>query len=95
MFKDVNPMTPEQWADGFRYDTHPDKEIEWWTNLGGAFKYFTEGKGMSLEHRKDYYELCVSYFNNGPAALQTVTLRRLSKARAKGVIEILKKGRKE
>lgn len=92
-FEDVYRKTPEEWADGFRKDSHPEKEIEIWTSIGGAYNYFTKGKSMSPEHRMDYFRLVLMYFTNGPeTVLGTVQLERLSQARAKAVIAKIKEG---
>ena len=86
-FKDVCRKTPQEWADGFRYDTTPAREIAWWERTATAFEHFTLGKNLSLLHLRDYFELVCSCFNNGSRhALQTVSLTRLSRARARGVI---------
>ncbi len=91
-FRNVYRKTSQEWADGFRYDSHPEGQIAWWEVAAAAFEYFTVGKNLSLLHERDYYQIVMSYFNNGPKfALYTVELTRLSNARARGVIATLEK----
>jgi len=80
-------MTVAEWEDGFRRDMHPEKEIEGWIRIAAAYLHFTGDKKMPYEAKKDYFRISLSCTNNGcDAALEVMELRRLSKARARGVV---------
>jgi len=95
VFKEVNPLTVNEWEDGFRRDAHPMKELELWANMAGAFNYFTKGKHMSLAEKKDHFHIILAWTNVGAdRALNLVELQAMSRKQAEGVIESLKKGNK-
>jgi hypothetical protein len=93
LFKDVYPRSAQEWADGFRKDSHPEKEIAVWTAIGRAYSHFTSGKNVSPEQQRDYFRLILGCANNGPkAVLETIQLKCLSWGDAQAVIARLVKG---
>ena len=86
-FSDVHPITAERWEYGFRQDQNPAKEIALWCLIENAFKHFTEGKHLPLAAKQDYFNIILSVVNNGSAiALELVSLRKLSRRRARSVV---------
>lgn len=86
-FRDVYRKTPEEWEDGFRYDTNPDGQIWLWLAMATAFRTLTETKHLSNDRKKDYFDIVLSVFNNGPdVALETVELRATSKGEAGRIV---------
>ncbi len=93
LFRDVYPKTPEQWENGFRRDTNPEREVEIWANIGGAFNYFTRGKKLNIHQRRDVFQIILSCFNNGcDAALECYQPKALSLARAQQIVSQLREG---
>jgi hypothetical protein len=94
LFRDVYPRTSEQWEDGFRRDTHPEREIEIWANIGGAFNHFTRGKKLNIHEKRDVFGIIMSCFNNGPdAALECYQPEALSRATAQQIVSQLREGK--
>jgi len=90
LFHDVYPITPEQWEDGFRRDTNPEKEIAVWLRIADAFEHFTEGRQLFQDQRKDIFDVLLSLATNGADhVLQTVSPRTLSRKRVKEMVDFL------
>ena len=90
-FHDVYPQTLEGWEDGFRRDANPAKQIEWWVNLAKVFKYFTDGKSLNKDERKDIFDLVLLACNNGPETVSlTFTPQVLSSNRMQKILDKLK-----
>lgn len=84
---EVCPRTVEDWEDGFRRDTHPEKEMLVWANIVNSYLHFSAGRVRELTKKQDIFLLLVSYFTNGPeAALATTPLRALSRKRAAEIV---------
>ena len=89
---DVYPQNMEEWEDGFRRDANPEREIQRWLNLAGVFKYFTDGKALTREQRKDIFDLILLACTNGPETVSlTFTPQVLSKSRTQEILDELKK----
>src|SRR4051812_14453083 len=86
-FKVVRPLSLEEWEDGFRRDTHPEKEIGIWANMAGAFRHFTEGRDLDADQQRDIFAVILACWNNGPDnVLATVNCRTLSRNRIKAMV---------
>ena len=48
---EVFPRTLEQWEDGFRRDTNPEKEIGVWCRIAARFVEFSESEVLNAFHR--------------------------------------------
>ena len=91
-FVDIWPHTIEEWEHGFRMDQYPEQEIEVWKKIEAAYKHFTDQKKVPIDAKRDYFNIALSFVNNGyAAALEVIELRRLSKARARNVVRELQK----
>jgi hypothetical protein len=92
-FHDVHPQSVEQWEDGFRRDADPKSEIQIWENIANAFIYFTEGKELTFEERKDIFALVFLAHTNGPEkVLLTYNPKAISIGVAKEVLNELAPG---
>jgi hypothetical protein len=88
VFSEVAPKTFEEWEDGFRRDTHPDREINIWLCMGQAYLHFTDGRDLDLEQKRDIFAVVLACINNGPdLAAQTVSVRTLSRKRIQQIAD--------
>lgn len=70
---EVEPLTVEQWEDGFRRDHHPDREIVTWLHIAAVYRHFTERRTRSrpsLKHKQEVFQICLWCSLNGPQELQ-------------------------
>src|SRR5262245_32394266 len=44
VFVEVDGQTDEQWADNFKRDADPDKELRVWERMAKAYRAYCEGK---------------------------------------------------
>jgi hypothetical protein len=65
VFRDVHPMTAQEWEDGFRKDTNKEKEIVLWLRMGEVYQHYTTGKKLPLEAKKDYLSIILAVANSG------------------------------
>lgn len=85
--KAVYRITWEKWIDGFQFDANPEREIAIWMVIAEKYFALTEGKQLSLDVRKEYFQIILSTVNNGPAiALEVVKLKHVSKTQAKHIV---------
>jgi hypothetical protein len=90
---DVYPNTHEQWEEGFRRDTNPEKEIAIWLNIAGAYKHFTDGRALSPEQKQDIFQVILAAANTGTGYVpQTARWRTLSRSRVKLMVAELMSG---
>jgi hypothetical protein len=54
-FAEVDGQTVEQWADGFKRDVDPDKELRVWERMAKAFRAYCDGRKLSPEAKQDVY----------------------------------------
>jgi hypothetical protein len=93
-FADVYPRTIEQWEDGFRRDTHPDREIALWLYMGDVFEHFTSGQPLDADQKRDIFQVILASVNNGTKhVLATTNPRTLSKKRVREIVDWMAKGR--
>lgn len=66
ILSEVYPLTIDQWEDGFRRDTTPEKEIAIWLYTARLYKHLTtqELQGLQLYHRQTIFRLLVECMNN-------------------------------
>lgn len=65
-FREVYPISVEQWEDGFRRDEHPEREITIWLRMAGVFRHFTGGRKMSLHKKEGIFQTLLACSSNGP-----------------------------
>jgi hypothetical protein len=88
VFADVSPDTPEKWEDYFRRDRNPEREMACWTEMANHYEYFTSGRNMTLDRKKEVHEVllrCLS--NGGKAVLRYMKPRYLSRREVKDIVE--------
>jgi hypothetical protein len=64
IFRDVYPLTLEQWEDGFRRDLHPEREIAFFRGVAHVFQHFTAGKDLRPETQKVIMRVIFTYVHN-------------------------------
>lgn len=57
MFREVHPLSYEQWEIGFQEDANPDQEIAIWLRSGKLFTEFSHERGLDLPQRKELAKL--------------------------------------
>ncbi|MBA3351132.1 MAG: hypothetical protein H0U23_01680 [Blastocatellia bacterium] len=86
LLAEVRPKAPSEWEDGFRCDCNPDREASIWINIAKAYRYFTSGKQLGLEMKRDIFDLILAYSVNGPFALETTNLRKMTREEAQNLL---------
>ena len=76
----------EDWTRGFRGDAHPVAELLLWMWVAAVYHEMTHGGTDPAPVAHDIFNVLVSSMNNGPHALQTVELSRISPSRAKAIV---------
>ena len=88
-FQTVRPLTLAEWEDGFRRDTHPQKEIDLWMVMAKGFRHFTDGRDLDVDQQQDIFQVVLASVNNGgnlEQILATTRRRTLSKNRVKEIV---------
>lgn len=76
-----------EWIAEFEKEGHPARELLLWMRLGMVYAAMTHDQTDSEEVCHEVYRVLVSAMNNREHALETVELRRLSRARARKIVE--------
>ena len=85
-FKEVHPLTLAEWEDGFRHDMHPEREIAIWLHLRECYLHFTGGRPLTLDQKRDIFEVIVlASFNGSAVAGETVRCPTLSRRRVREI----------
>lgn len=85
-FDEHQPMSLEQWEDGFRRDTHPEREIAIWLHAADIYTAFT-AEETNAERRADVYRCVVACMTTGPDTVwQLLRPATLSRAEAEKVV---------
>lgn len=94
VFAGVNPLTPEEWEDGFRRDPNMEKEMATWVSLAVAYLYFTKhlsDRADDLPEKRDIFVLLLSCATSGPdAACAATNSTTLSQLRKRAIVEQVK-----
>lgn len=79
IFAEVHPQSVEQWADGFRRDWDPDRELAVWDFIARGYQAYCASRPLSLLEKRDVYAL-VLYRSMCPSleTLQRVKLSALT-----------------
>lgn len=59
-------LSIEEWEDGFRRDTNPNKEIALWLHLARLYRQLTADRDLSTDQRRDYFGLLITCLNSPP-----------------------------
>ena len=54
---EVHFMTEEEWEDGFRRDTHLDREMAIWLHIAAVYRQLTEQADLNLEQKQKFLEI--------------------------------------
>jgi hypothetical protein len=57
-------LSLEQWEDGFRRDTNPEKEIAIWVHLANIYRSLATSRDLSAEQRQDYFKVLICCLNS-------------------------------
>jgi hypothetical protein len=57
---DVYSQSMNEWMDGFRRDTHPESEVEWWESLAQCYLQYTNAKDLSDNQKKAAFRILFS-----------------------------------
>lgn len=57
VFVEVDGQTVEQWADNFKRDGDPDKELRIWERMAKAYRTYCDGKQLSAAAKMDVYRV--------------------------------------
>ena len=90
---EVYPQTLEFWEDGFRRDTHPQREIANWLHMARTYRDFVQGRSLNLEQKREVFDVLVAC-SNGPRenVFQITSLSSLSRADAEEVVRAFYEG---
>lgn len=78
----------ETWITGFSADAHPVCELAIWMGIAATLSEMTHGLKDSIPVQTDIFHAILEVANNGfSSALQTYNPARISKARARSVME--------
>jgi hypothetical protein len=64
-FAEHRNLTVEEWEDGFRRDTHPDREIAMWLNAADVYRQFAWNE-MRADRRDEIYGIIVACLTAAP-----------------------------
>jgi hypothetical protein len=67
-FAEQRPLSFEEWEEGFRRDTNPEREIALWSHAADVYIAFTASE-PSAESRRDVYRCIVTCMATSPDAV--------------------------
>jgi hypothetical protein len=70
----VYPQTMEAWLDGFKRDTHPEKEVLWWEHLSACFLEYFWTKCQNDDQAKSAFRLLLQIGLSGDTTPKTELL---------------------
>ena len=86
-FQEQNPMTFEEWEEGFRCDAHPEKEIAYWLKASAVFRHHVTGV-HAADERAELYHLVGCCLNSGREHLpQIFEGKHLPNAKVEAVLD--------
>lgn len=71
IFREVHPLSVVEWANGFRRDLDPVKEIVIWLYAGKVYTFFAE-KEPSGDRRKEIFAIIVNCMNTSYDSIRHV-----------------------
>ena len=86
-FAEHRPLSFEEWEEGFRRDTNPEREIAIWSHAADVYTAFVAHEPVA-ERRRDVYRCIVTCMTTGPDAVWKVLRPEvLSRAEAEQVVK--------
>jgi hypothetical protein len=70
-FAEHDPLSMDEWEDGFRRDATPEREIALWLRAAEIYRAFTADE-TSAERRRDIYRCLVACMVSTPAIIWSV-----------------------
>ena len=70
----VYPQTMETWLDGFKRDTHPEKEVLWWEHVSACFLEYFWTKCKNDDQARSAFRLLLQIGLGGDSTLETGVL---------------------
>lgn len=79
---DVHPDTYQGWVDGFRRDSHPSDEIQWWEHLASVYHEFLglHARRLSRVQRQEAFDFLLKSFLPYPLSKREYKPRALTAA---------------
>jgi hypothetical protein len=86
---EVDPVTLEEWEDGFRRDIDWERELTMWLYLAQHYLRLTENRQRSLGYKMDIYQVLLSCLNNPREQILTVVhLQEMTRNEAEEIIRV-------
>jgi len=57
VFLEVDGQSVDQWADNFKRDLNPDRELEVWEKMSKAYTGYCAERDLDLETKKEVYKV--------------------------------------
>jgi hypothetical protein len=87
-FLEVNGQTVEQWADNFKRDLNPDRELAIWERMAKAYTAYCSRRDLDLDAKKEVFKVVLlRSMASQEDVLQRLDLKIISRDDA---IEIMK-----
>lgn len=55
VFSEVDPSPIEKWAEDFRRDSNPERELSLWESMASAYETFTTARTLTLAAKKEVF----------------------------------------
>ncbi len=86
-FAEHRSLSFDEWEDGFRRDTNPEREIAVWSHAADVYTAFASGES-SAERRRDVYRCIVACLTTTPDSVwHVLELSVLSHAEAERIVQ--------
>ena len=56
-FHEVDPSPVEKWAEDFRRDANPEREMAIWESMATAYEAFTASNSLTMDGKKEVYQV--------------------------------------
>ncbi len=57
IFKEVHPISVDEWVDGFKYDMHPEEEVAVWETMATKFGNLCQIRQLkTMKDKMDIFE---------------------------------------
>jgi hypothetical protein len=89
VFREVYPLSTEEWIDGFRRDVEPEGEIVLWEELARAYSLFLKEYNLSMSQKHEVYAVLMKRSMMEPErVLDELTLNYISEEQAMRAMEL-------
>ncbi len=87
-FKEVHPLTFEEWIDGFDRDANPEKEIAIWLYMANKYrKIIMKYPNNSDYHKEIYKTILLCTMGDDKYVLSQIKEKKLSQSDIKSIIK--------